>query len=171
MRVVQDQPRAAFTSGCTPDARRQPIARLGILKPTLGVLVSGELKEVAPTLLVPWALDQAPGLQVVPNGQRPGVRRTEVLLLRVEDPLPSRPHHRDDGRLAVTGWNVNEEPPEFPTGDSLEVLTDLLDVPGLYELGSRLNHMPGLFDELVEGGLSPPPRLLPADQFQQYCRS
>jgi len=50
----------------------------------------------------------------------------------------------------VAGWDVYQETSDVTSGNSLEVLTDDLNVPAGDERHPRFYNMPSLFDKLVE---------------------
>ena len=151
MRVVEDQARAAFTRCRAADRGGDAVAGLIVLEALLGVLVARQPEHVAPALLIPRRLHEAPSLQVVADGQVARVGRAEELLCRISEPLPHGPHDADDRRLGVAGRNIDQQAVDLACADGLKMLADRLDVPRGDERDAWLNHVPGLPDELVEG--------------------
>ena len=71
--IVEDQPRAALAGRRAADAGRDPVAVPVGLEALLGVLVACEAEQVPPALLIPLALDQAAGGEVVADRERAAV--------------------------------------------------------------------------------------------------
>ena len=73
MRIVNDDDAAAFTCQRAANGCCQPVAALIVVKPGLGVLVSRDADAIAPVLLIPWAFNEAAGLDAIADGQVLGV--------------------------------------------------------------------------------------------------
>src|SRR4051812_31748872 len=72
-------------------------------------------------------------------------------------PDPHRPEHRNEKRLHVTWWHVDQQIPDLTTGHSLEMLYYGIDVPAVNVLAAGLNDVPALareFDKRTTGKLA-----------------
>ena len=69
----------------------------------------------------------------------------------MRDPEPDWPEYRDDRRLRVTRWNVDDEPSDLILADSFQIFADSVDVPAVNIDPSRVQDRPRLLDERLQG--------------------
>jgi len=68
----------------------------------------------------------------------------------VIDPGPGRPEYGCQQGFRVAGRDVNDQVPESILRDRLEVIADRVDMNAIDKRNVRLQHMPGLDDELMQ---------------------
>jgi len=148
VRIVHHHDIGPFPGGRSAYGSRDTIARMIILEAMLLVLIAGQLVALAPALLVPIGFNQPPAFEAVAHAQVGRVAGKQPAGLRVVDPDPGWPKNRREQGFSVTGRNVNDQIPNPPFGNRLQMLADGLHMQALNERRGGLQNVPSLGDEL-----------------------
>jgi hypothetical protein len=124
VRIIHHHDIGPFPGGGSAYGSCDAIASVIILESMLLVLIAGQLVALAPALLVPIGFNQPPAFEAVAHAQLGGVAGKQPADLRVVDPDPGGPKGCREQRFGVTGRNVNNQIPNPPFGDRLQMLAD-----------------------------------------------
>ena len=169
MRIVIDDD-VATPAGDRGHRAGEAIAAPVVLETRLLVLIRRQREALAPVLLIPWRLDQAPAFGAVARGQvlpignvqelyprpEPALRiggRAVEILTRTVCPYPGGEEHIGHERFHMARRQVDQQPQNLLMRDGLEMLTQTFDVP-IDVQRARLDPLPACFSEFEQIALT-----------------